>query len=255
MSQPNHRLTKAERKEQARLEREEIRRRMEQRKRMRALGTGLVIGALVIGGLVFVLASSPADDVDLPAPSALLDGAEQAMEAASCEPVRTVEPYPGGADQTHVGTPEFPTMPDLSTYPSVPPTSGPHDGTGTVPAGIYDSPPPMGRLIHSLEHGGSVVWYDPAAPTEEIDRIKAFYGRGDEAGQDRVIVAPYDYPGEDGSGSLPPGTRMALVAWHRFQTCADPSLEVALDFTSRFSFPPSLDRQYEGEAPEPGAQM
>jgi hypothetical protein len=70
-----------------------------------------------------------------------------------------------------------------------------------------------------------------------------------------VIVAPYDYEAQGGAGSLPDGTQMALVAWHRLRTCGEPSLEVALDFTSRFSAPSALDREYEGEAPEAGAAM
>ena len=257
MSDPNQRLTKAERKEQARREREQIRAQMQRRKRNRTIGTVLVAVALAAAVIGFLLLPSAGDDVDLPGAEALIASAEEAATAASCDEVRTVEPY-GADDQTHIGGEGFPTLPDLSTYPSVPPTSGPHDGGGTLPAGIYDSPPPMGLLLHSLEHGGAVVWYDPAAPQEEIDRIKAFYGqRVDDVpvGQDRVIVAPYDYPADEGAGTLPAGSRMALAAWHRLQTCADPSLEVALDFTSRFAFPTALEREWEGEAPEAGAAM
>ena len=257
MSDPNQRVTKAERKEQARREREQIRAQMQRRKRNRTIGTVLVALALAATVVGFLLLPGTDDGVDLPGPQALVDAAPDAAVAASCEEVRTVEPY-GTDDQTHIGGAGFATLPDLSTYPSVPPTSGPHDGGGTLPAGIYDSPPPMGLLLHSLEHGGVVVWYDPGAPAAEIARIKDFYGQriGDvAAGQDRVIVAPYDYPADDGAGSLPAGARMALVAWHRLQTCADVSLEVALDFTSRFGFPTALDREWEGEAPEAGAAM
>ena len=102
------------------------------------------------------------------------------------------------------------------------------------------------------------MWYDPAAPAAEIRRIKDFYAQdvGEvAAGQDRVIVAPYDYEASEGAGQLPAGSQMALVSWHRLQTCAEPSLAVALDFTSRYSFPAALEQEYGGEAPEPGAQM
>ncbi len=255
---PSRRPTKAERKEQARLERDAIRQQMQRRKRSRTIGTVLVVLALVaVVVVLFALPSSDDPASDLPTPEVLLEQAAAQADAASCEDVRTIEPY-GTDDQTHIGAPPFTELPDLSTYPSTPPTSGPHDGTGTLPAGIYDSPPPMGRLLHSLEHGGTVIWYEPAAPSAEIQRIKDFYAQdvGDvAAGQDRVIIAPYDYEAQDGAGQLPAGTQMALVSWHRLQTCADPSLAVALDFTSRFSFPAALGREYEGEAPEPGGQM
>jgi hypothetical protein len=249
-------MTKAERKEQARLEREEIRQRMARRKRTRTIGTVLVVVAIVAAGAAVLAFSDGDGDGELAAPEELLTGAEQAAQAAACDDVRTVEPY-GADDQTHVGDGAFPQVPDLSTYPSTPPTSGPHEVT-TLPPGVYDSPPPIGPLIHSLEHGASVVWYDPAAPQAQIDRIVAFYEQdaGDvAAGQDRVIVAPYDYEAQGGAGSLPDGSQMALVAWHRLQTCGEPSLEVALDFTSRFAAPASLGRDYEGEAPEAGAPM
>ena len=250
MSDVNRRATKAERKEQARLEREEIRQRIARRNRNRTIGTVLVVVA--VAAVAIALVVIPTDDEQVVSqlgdPADIVAQADRAATQASCEDVRTVDPYPGG-DQTHV---EGNAVPDLSTYPSTPPASGPHEAT-TLPAGVYDSPPAIGPLIHSLEHGASVIWYDPTAPQAEIDRITAFYEQppGDvAAGLDRVIVAPYDYEGA--GGALPDGARMALVAWHRVRTCADPSLEVALDFTTRFSAPASLGRDYEGEAPEAG---
>ncbi|HSL10238.1 MAG TPA: DUF3105 domain-containing protein [Actinomycetota bacterium] len=258
MSDADRRPTKAQRKEQARLEREEIQQRMARRQRTRTIGTALVVVAIVAGAVAFfAFSGDDGPSGDLAGPTQLLARAEQAAEAAACDDVQTVAPYDGANDQTHVGDAAFPTMPDLSTYPSTPPASGPHETT-TLPSGVYDSPPPMGPLIHSLEHGGSVVWYDPAAPQAEIDRIVEFYEQDTDdvpAGQDRVIVAPYDYEAQGGAGQLPAGTQMALVAWHRVQTCGEPSLEVALDFTSRFSAPASLDREYAGEAPEAGFPM
>ena len=46
-------------------------------------------------------------------------------------------------------------------YSSLPATSGPHWGT---PAnwGVYSTPQNESQLIHNLEHGGIVIWYDPA---------------------------------------------------------------------------------------------
>jgi hypothetical protein len=45
---------------------------------------------------------------------------------------------------------------------------------------------------------------------------------------------------------------MAMVAWHRVQTCASVELAVAFDFTSQYSSPTAADREYAGDAPEPG---
>ncbi len=259
----NRRLTRTEKREQARIERDEIRRRMARRKKNRALGTGLVIGAIVIAVLVVFLLPSGAT---LPSPDDLLAQAGQAKTAAACTDVRNPGPYGGVSntadpnyhDQTHVtagGT--FPTMPRLDTYSSIPPTSGPHNPQ-TARAGVYDAPPPMDLVIHSLEHGAAVVWYDPGASGDLIDQIKDFYGQkvsDATVGQDRVIVAPYDYPDQGEAGRLPAGTQMALVAWHRYEECGQPSLAAAYDFTSQFAYPGFSGRQYAGEAPEAGGSM
>ena len=261
MSNEGRRPTKAERKEQARLEREALQRQMASKKRNRTIGIALVaLAAIAVIAAVVVL--RPGDtSAALPAPSTLLGQAADESGAAACDAVQTTGFYDGFdqsspeyADQAHVGGDErFPAIPPLDTYPSTPPASGPHTGTATLPAGVYDSPPDLGTLLHSLEHGGAVVWYSPDAPPEQVDAITEFYDQSDPVGQDRVIVAPYDYDG--GAGQLPDGVQMALVAWRRLQLCAQPNLAVAFDFTSQYSFPTTQDREYAGEAPERGAVM
>src|SRR3546814_8016556 len=46
-------------------------------------------------------------------------------------------------------------MPPLSSYPSVPLASGPHNPTPWS-RGVYSTPPPIDQVIHSLEHGAAV---------------------------------------------------------------------------------------------------
>lgn len=249
----DRRPTKAERKEQARLERESIQRQMASRKRNRTIGLSLVALAAVSVIVAIVVLQPSGSDATLPTPAELLAQAPGASQAASCREVRTTDPYPD-ADAAHIeGDERFPELPSLDTYPSTPPTSGPHVGSATLPAGVYDSRPDIGIALHSLEHGGTIVWYSPDGPQEQIDAITAFYDQSDPVGQDRVIVAPYDYEGP--GGQLPDGVQMALVAWHRLQTCGTPSLEVAFDFTSQYSAPTTQDREYVGEAPEAGGVM
>lgn len=250
----DRRPTKAERKEQARLEREAIQRQMASRKRNRTIGLSLIaLAAVAVIVAVVVLQPGGSEEAGLPTPAELLAQAPSATQTASCTEVQTVGEY-AGADAVHIeGDERFPELPGFDTYPSTPPASGPHGGSATLPAGLYDSPPDIGAGIHSLEHGGAMVWYSPSAPPEQIDAITAFYGQSDPVGQDRVIVAPYDYEGP--GGQLPEGVQMALVAWHRVQTCVTPSLEVAFDFTSQYAAPTTQDREYAGEAPEPGAMI
>ncbi len=46
-------------------------------------------------------------------------------------------------------------------YNSNPPAGGPHYGDSTAHAGFYDKAPQDGYLVHSLEHGAVILWYNP----------------------------------------------------------------------------------------------
>jgi uncharacterized protein DUF3105 len=249
------RPTKAERKEQARREREELQRRLASRKRRRTLGTVLVASGVGVAAVAFTLIPSGGD---LPTPELLLQRAASATQSASCGDVTTTAPFdPPDEDRVHIGGGQI-AGPPLSAYPTIPPASGPHADV-PLPAGVYDSLTfsELYRSIHSLEHGATVIWYDPAAPADRVARLIEFYDRRQQdaqVGQDRVIVAPFDFP-TDPAGVLPNGSQMALVAWHRLQTCPSVDLAVAFDFTSQYSFPTSLGRDYRGEAPEAGGAI
>jgi hypothetical protein len=257
---PNRRVTKAEKKDQARIERERIQQQMQARKRNRTIGIVVIAAALAaIVAVVVILQPGGTSASGQPTVDELLTQAKDATASAGCDAVQAVQPYdPADADAVHIGSDKrYMAMPPLSTYASIPPTSGPHNPV-PLKAGVYDSPPPIDQAIHSLEHGGTIIWYSPDAPVAQVQAITDFYGRrvsDADVGQGRLIVAPYDYPDQGAAGSLPAGKQMALVAWHRLQLCNQVSLPVAFDFTSQYSVPTVGDRKYLGEAPEPGAAM
>ncbi|HET7235093.1 MAG TPA: DUF3105 domain-containing protein [Actinomycetota bacterium] len=240
---PDQRTTKAERKEQARREREQLQRRQAASRRNRRIV--VAIGAVaVVAATVFFLTRPEAVRAD---PEALLETAAAASQEAGCSSPEDVGPYqPEDRDQEH-----GPLAP-LSSYASTPPASGPHS-EGTLPGGVYQTPPPLDRLIHSLEHGAAVVWYSPAVTGPALQELKAFY-ESDDVGS-RVIVAPYDYPAEGEAGALPQGVQMSLVAWHTVEHCARVDVGAAFDFTSGYAGPPFGDVPYEGTAPEAGAVL
>jgi len=246
------RLTKAERKDQARRERAELQRKMARSKRYRTIAIAVAAVLVVAVGAYAVTQAGGGDDSSSTESAAtLLRQATQAKTTAGCTEPKNVGPYqPQTQDQAHVDTSE---APPLSRYPSTPPASGPHNPT-PLPAGVYDSPPAVDQAIHSLEHGGVIIWYSPDAPAAQIDRLTAFYDDNVEAGA-RVIVAPYDYPDQGDAGTLPAGTRMATVAWHFVEDCAQVSLPAAFDFSSKYMFPAFTGQEYAGEAPEPGGVM
>ena len=70
----------------------------------------------------------------------------------------------GGAALTRVENPPSQGRGHLTpgqrvTYQSDPPTSGIHDRTWVEP-GFYDQPQAPTRLVHALEHGNIVIYYD-----------------------------------------------------------------------------------------------
>jgi hypothetical protein len=221
----------------------------------RARTVGITAGAIVVAAVAAAVTLLPSGG-DFPEPEALLQQAANAAADAGCGEVQTTPPFePAENDRSHITTGQ---IEPLSSYPTTPPASGPHADV-PLPAGVYDSltESQLFQAIHSLEHGATIVWYDPAAPAGPVERLTGFYDRRLQdapVGQDRVIVAPYDFLG-DPAGILPEGTRMAVVAWHRLRLCADVDLAVAFDFTSQYGSPTALNREYVGEAPEAGASI
>ncbi len=73
-------------------------------------------------------------------------------------------------------------------YNSNPPTSGPHY-VKPKPAGIYNQGVPDGNLVHSMEHGAVIVWYQSNLPEDQIDQLKKIYGLADVS---KKIMVPRD---------------------------------------------------------------
>src|SRR5712691_8722139 len=199
------------RKEEARRQREVLRKKMARRKYYRWAALAVAVLVLAAAGTAFAIYQTGATS--------------RALKAAGCGPVKTIGSYQNDAskDGQHIGTgaPAPATPPPLSTYASIPPTSGPHKPPGqTLPAGVYTNPPDVYMALHSLEHGAAIAWYSPSAPSAEVSKILDFYRNASSSEKDHVIVAEYNYPNEAAAGQLPAGKQMVLVAWHRMQTCA-----------------------------------
>lgn len=87
-------------------------------------------------------------------------------------------------------------------YKSTPPTSGPHDPKWTRP-GFYTEKQPPEKLVHSLEHGVVVIYYDRPGP-RALSRMKEWAKR--YTGKwDGIIVTPL--PGL--------GNGIVLTAWRK----------------------------------------
>jgi hypothetical protein len=261
----DRRPTKAERREEARLKREEIQRRMARRRRNRSIGLGFVVVAVVAVVIaVFLTSGGSGGHANIASAADLLKQAPAALKSAGCDPVQTTPNYanaPGAdpsIDHAHIGSASgVATAPALSTYATIPPASGPHNPV-PLPPGIYTSPPDIYRTIHSLEHGAVIIWYAPGTTGKALDALLAFYGQPQSdanIGQAKIIVAPYDYPDQGTAGQLPSGVQMAVVAWHRLEKCSAVNLAVAFDFSSQFEVPGFGGRTYAGVAREQAAAI
>lgn len=104
-------------------------------------------------------------------------------------------------------------------YNSVPPTSGPHY-PGLAAWAVYREPIRYEQLIHNLEDGGVIIYYqcDDGCP-ELVDQLDAFARPLIAAGRHLVVVRN-DPTWTGDAGSVTPlhqdmSTRIALVAWQR----------------------------------------
>ena len=140
---PGRRPTKAERREEARLKREEIQRSMARRRRNRTMGLGLVVVAVAIAVVAVFLTSGggEANASGIPSAATVLSQAPAAKTSAGCDAVQETPNYanaPGAdpaIDHEHIGSSaDLTSPPKLSTYPTTPPASGPHDPS-PLPAG------------------------------------------------------------------------------------------------------------------------
>lgn len=102
-------------------------------------------------------------------------------------------------------------------YNSTPPTSGPHYAD-IVAWQLYEQPFPYEQLVHNLEDGGVIIYYQCAEPCPAtVERLRTLVQPYQEAGR-HVVVAPND-PTWTLTGGITPhadlGAPIALVAWRK----------------------------------------
>lgn len=73
--------------------------------------------------------------------------------------------YPGAVTHEHVAGPV--------EYAVVPPIGGPHNAIW-MNAGVYTQPVPAERAVHTLEHGGVWITYQPDLPAAQVTQLTAF---------------------------------------------------------------------------------
>lgn len=132
----------------------------------------------------------------------------------------------------------IPVDSDPGTYNSDPPTSGPHYPE-EAQAGFYDTniyQYPVGYLVHNLEHGYIIFWYDcglldEAACADLKSQIKSVM---DEFNNVKVIAYPWD------SIDVP----VVMTSWGRLQ-----KMETFNAAQARAFYKSNLNRSPEPSAP------
>ena len=180
--------------------------------------------------------------------------------ASACQDI-TTQKADGNQEHVPIGTPV--------DYTTAPPAFGAHwNEAGVAPAPFakkfYEPAerPELEALVHNLEHGYTILWYDPTIADDgtAMDEVRAiadkFSGSADNM-RDKFIAAPWKSTDEGGK-KFPDGQHVAFSHWSAggtgvtdaskqvgvFQYCSAPSGAALEDFMKKY---PYLD------SPEPGA--
>ena len=216
--------------------------RKERRRSLLILGACVLVVLGLLGTAVFVYVKDMrAEEKAKGTPLAELGVKES---AAKCDPVKKAK---ASGNNNHIDPPT------KIPYPDAPPAFGPHWGNylqGSEIRSFYtvQDRPEVERLVHSLEHGHTILWYDDTVKpgTEAYKDVKAMSERFNET--DKFIAAPWT----KGDGeAFPSGKHVALTHWTGpqdqqgiTQYCGAPSGAMVAKFTK--DYPAS-------NAPEPNA--
>lgn len=113
-------------------------------------------------------------------------------EAAA--PGRTWQPAPGPGETFPSAGANHVPMGTAIAYRTDPPTSGPHYDQWVRAGKVYTEPPAPGLLVHSLEHGYVVIYFDPdqlaESDRQQLERLVTRY----PGAWDGVLAVPRSDP-------------------------------------------------------------
>lgn len=149
-----------------------------------------------------------------------------AAAAAGCTPIREES---AGGQGDHVTTKVI--------YDTVPPAFGSHNPAADDSGRHFytvDDRPQLELLVHNLEHGWTIIWYDSSVADDDaqMDVLKGAAAKFDEHGSDpryNLIVAPWT--DADGEGQpIPEGKHIAFTHWSIHQPVyAQPTSSAPVD--------------------------
>ncbi len=228
--------------------------RKQQKSADRRRGMAIVAVCGVIGlGIVAAAAWKPVSDRIEISKYQSTPLSEIGASAKACGEI-TLKDATGEQDHVPEGTP--------MTYEDSPPAFGQHwDLWDTMDRKFYSEKdrPELGELVHNLEHGYTMLWYDETAAkdSETMDTLRGIAAKfpSDTNMRDKFKVVPWL---EKDGKAFPKGMHIAMTHWSVggrgqdaeekkqgvFQYCSEPSGEALEDFMTKY---PYMD------SPEPDA--
>jgi hypothetical protein len=209
--------------------------RKEQQAKERRKSMIFVTLAVIVGVAIVALAAVPAylNKRNDPANKSLSSFGVTAA-AASCNDVQTTDKTNTDAFRTHVadGT--------VEKYKTVPPSFGPHWASPVLGSRAFYTTkdrPQMEQLVHNLEHGYTIVWYDSTIKGDQLSALEDLSTSArakDETAPSKFIVSAWD----NAYGKFPAGKHLGISHWgaetSHTQMCGKVSGAVVDDFIKKY---------------------
>lgn len=221
-------------------------RKADRRRNFMIVGVCIVVALLIVGAAAY----RPIKDWWDLRQFEEIELAQIGAPASVCQEV-TTKPATGNQEHVDEGTP--------LTYADAPPATGRHYPVWEpISRKFYGADrPELGYLVHNLEHGYTVLWYDETAADdpEMADQVRAIAEKfeGDESNfRLKFKAAPWT---EADGAAFPEGQHVAMTHWSAgdgseggqvgvTQYCAEPSGEALEAFMDEYPYT---------DSPEPNA--
>lgn len=223
--------------------------RAEKKRTMGIIAGAVAVGLVIIGAAAYPMLSDRQRN-------AALAGQDLASLGVPADAAGCTQPLAKKATGNADHRPEGSKLP----YTDSPPADGPHYPTwAEITRKFYTAKdrPALGYLVHNLEHGYNILWYDETVANDDkqvqvVEDISKKFPGADF--QHKFIAAPWTP--EDGK-PFPGGAHVALTHWSMggtngnpkgqhgiTQYCKQPSGEVVAKFVKDYPYT---------DAPEPNA--
>lgn len=234
--------------------------RKKQRGAERARGFAIVGVCVIVAVLIVGLAAfRPVKDWWDTRKYNTVDLASIGKSASVCQKITTAA---ADGNQQHVPTGQ------QVTYTTAPPAFGPHwNEQGVAPVAMSrkfytrDDRPELEALVHNLEHGYTILWYDDTVSATQINEIRALGAKfpGDTNFRYKFIAVPWlPSDAKEIGKSFPKDTHIAFTHWSAggtgitdttkqvgvFQYCSDVSGAALKKFMTTYPYT---------DSPEPDA--